>query len=148
MTVSLRQCKEPIDTDTYTRTDLLTRFMNTHLDTLKTLPKLLSGPETIRHSKTNIVLLHAVDDPIIPISHSYTLFDTALEGSPSQSTVHERSIDQFAKLRRFTAASSNQLHETVVTLIETQYGGHNQLSEGALDLVRLACGLPSAFTRE
>lgn len=136
----------------YLHTVLLSRFMKTHLNTMKALPQLLSptvGAGDIARRKTNIMLLHAQDDPIIPVSHSHMLFEAALKHAASVDAVQTRSIDGFADIRRFSTHSRAKAEtETVVTFIRTHYGGHNHLTEGALDLVRLACGLPSAFAHD
>ncbi|SPO22206.1 uncharacterized protein UTRI_02215_B [Ustilago trichophora] len=116
---------------------ILNAFLKTHLNTLDTLPNLTA---TSASHKTNIVLLHATDDPVIPVHHSHRLFDNLLSHSPA-ATVQERDIHQYARVKRFTPSSDKQTG--TVTLIETQHGGHNQLTEGALDLVRLALKLPS-----
>ncbi|KAF6767179.1 Monoacylglycerol lipase protein ABHD12 [Kalmanozyma brasiliensis GHG001] len=107
---------------------LLDRFLQTQLNTLAALPTLTDAKSSRR---TSIVLLHARDDPVIPIDHSRRLFDTLLDSTPA--SVQERTIRDYAHVKRF--------HK--VTLIETLHGGHNQLTEGALDLVRLALRLPS-----
>ncbi|SPO23536.1 uncharacterized protein UTRI_02215 [Ustilago trichophora] len=116
---------------------ILNTFLKTHLNTLDTLPKLTA---TSASQETDIVLLHASDDPVIPVHHSYRLFKNLLSHSPA-ATVQEKEIHQYAHIKRFTP-SPNKTTGTV-TLIHTQYGGHNQLTEGALDLVRLALKLPS-----
>ncbi|PWY98999.1 alpha/beta-hydrolase [Testicularia cyperi] len=136
---------------------LLTKFMKTHLNTLKALPRLFthraipdgpaSDPTQTAPSRrgTRVVLLHAADDPIIPVTHSRRLF-TALTKHCQPETIQKRNIDGFAEMRRFTCDDHNGI-EKQVTLIETQFGGHNHLTEGALDLVALACDLPSAFVK-
>lgn len=117
--------------------DILNTFLKTHLNTLDTLPKLTA---TSASHKTYIVLLHATDDPVIPVHHSHRLFKNLLSHSPA-ATVQEKEIHQYAHVKRFTPSPDKETG--TVTLIETRYGGHNQLTEGALDLVRLALKLPS-----
>ena len=125
--------------------DILDTFLQTHLNTLATLPQLTKP--TASH-RTSIVLLHAIDDPVIPAAHSHRLFDR-LRAHSSQDKVQHRSILNYATLKRFTPSparreeNDEQSNRASVTFIETQFGGHNQLTEGALDLVRLALRLPS-----
>lgn len=104
---------------------ILTTFLKTQLNTLATLPKLNATP---------VVLLHAKDDPVIPIDHSRRLFEATTNG---KGEMKRRSIEDYAEIIRFAS------NKAEVTLIETVCGGHNQLTEGALDLVRLALRLPS-----
>ncbi|GAC76989.1 predicted alpha/beta hydrolase [Moesziomyces antarcticus T-34] len=114
---------------------ILDRCMQTRLDTLATLPRFISAPHTGR-----VVLLHARDDPVIPASHSHRLF-RALHGAAKKPAVQSRDMPGFAHIQRFQPSSTAD--DATVTLIETHFGGHNQLTEGALDLVRLALRLPS-----
>lgn len=109
------------------------RYMQTHLNTVGTLPNLTST-----QSATSIVLLHAKDDPVIPVTHSRKLFSTLLSASP-KTRLESRNVRDYAEVKRFSPSEAGGK----VTLIETEFGGHNQLTEGALDLVRLALGLPS-----
>ncbi|TKY87418.1 hypothetical protein EX895_004096 [Sporisorium graminicola] len=114
---------------------ILDTFLQTHLSTITTLPHLVTSASLHR---TSIVLLHAHDDPVIPIAHSHRLFHTLLSHSASSPSVQSRTVHGYAHIQRFPTSTS-----AAVTLIETQHGGHNQLTEGALDLVRLALRLPS-----
>ncbi|SJX62114.1 uncharacterized protein SRS1_12963 [Sporisorium reilianum f. sp. reilianum] len=111
---------------------ILDTFLQTHLRTITTLPTLLTSPTT------SIVLLHAHDDRVIPIAHSRRLFRTLRAHSPAAAVQTRTLGGEYAHIQRFSPA-----HNASVTLIETQFGGHNQLTEGALDLVRLALRLPS-----
>lgn len=108
---------------------ILDYFLKTHLNTISTLPKL---------KKTPVVLLHAKDDPVIPLHHSHRLFDK-IASHRGEKKVLGRRINDYAAIKKLS--SSQRAAE--VTLIETDTGGHNQLTEGALDLVRLALKLPS-----
>ncbi|KAJ1027003.1 hypothetical protein NDA18_003024 [Ustilago nuda] len=107
---------------------ILDTFLKTHLNTNDTLPQL---------EKTPVVLLHAKDDPVIPLYHSHKLFEN-IRSHRKHKEILERRVNDYASIKKLP---SNKAAE--VTLIETDTGGHNQLTEGALDLVRLALKLPS-----
>lgn len=107
---------------------ILDKFLKTHLNTIATLPKL---------TKTPTVLLHAKDDPVIPLHHSHRLFQH-IASHRGKTEVFERRVNDYASIKKLPTNKGAQ-----VTLIETDTGGHNQLTEGALDLVRLALRLPS-----
>lgn len=116
--------------------------MQTHLDTIGTLPQLTSSASP---RKTSIVLLHARDDPVIPVTHSRRLFATLLSHS-STAEVQTRTFRSYADVKRFNphkGKDGGKEGSGGVTFVETEFGGHNQLTEGALDLVRLALDLPS-----
>lgn len=121
---------------------ILDRFLKTHLSTITTLPHLLNASST---HHTSIVLLHARDDPVIPITHSHRLFRTMLRASATPAneniTLHSRTIPDYAYIQHFHLSA-----QQTVTFIQTHFGGHNHLTEGALDLVRLALRLPSHLT--
>ncbi|KAJ9477896.1 AB hydrolase-1 domain-containing protein [Pseudozyma hubeiensis] len=124
--------------------NILDTFLKTHLNTLHTLPKLTSSSFTSTQ-QTSIVLLHAHDDPVIPISHSQTLFKTMLAATSNNVSIQSRNIPDYAHIQRFNTNAKKPAQ--TVTLIETKFGGHNQLTEGGLDLVRLALKLPSHLAK-
>lgn len=124
--------------------DILDAFLKTHLNTLSTLPNLTSSPSTSTQ-QTSIVLLHAHDDPVIPISHSQTLFKTMLAATSNNVSYQSRNVADYAHIQRFNPNAKKPTQ--TVTLIETKFGGHNQLTEGGLDLVRLALKLPSHLAK-
>ncbi|CDS82457.1 uncharacterized protein SPSC_03276 [Sporisorium scitamineum] len=114
---------------------ILDKYLKTHFRTIHTLP-------LINH--TPIVLLHARNDPVIPITHSHHLFSTLLSHHHPSLPIQSRTISTYAHIQRFHPSHPHSTTTTTsVTLIETHHGGHNQLTEGALDLVRLALRLPS-----
>ncbi|EPQ32327.1 uncharacterized protein PFL1_00523 [Pseudozyma flocculosa PF-1] len=106
--------------------------------------------------KPHIVILHADDDAIIPVSHSRVLWDalvsshTQHHGAPP--AVRTRTIERFAEVHQFhldpippsfssSSSSNGDATGAKATYIRTLHGGHDHLTEGAVDQLGLAAGL-------
>ncbi|KAN0066171.1 hypothetical protein ACQY0O_000265 [Thecaphora frezii] len=156
---------------------LMERWQTTRFETDNHLPPLLfphhpaeaavqleveaSASDSDRKRQPHLVLLHAQDDVVIPVSHAWTLWNrlvSAMQHSPlaynkgwPTQRVRIQAIEGFGEVLQFdldgaAAYSTNGQGDSDTqtpraTFICTLHGGHDRLSEGAVDQVGKATGL-------